>query len=167
MEKRITNKVSQYIEIFKTDIKNKLEDDKELNYDFKSDFLKFIYDYESLNLNKEDFVKRRRIKSMVPSYMRCMAKRANGEQCTRKKRDGTCYCGTHEKSRPHGEIDNDKEEVKYKKVEIWLQEINGILYYIDSNNNIYKTEDIISNQINPSIHAKYNIVDGNYVFVNN
>ena len=30
-----------------------------------------------------------------------------------------------------------------KRVEIWLQEINGIIYYIDSNMNIYNTEDIL------------------------
>ena len=30
---------------------------------------------------------------------------------------------------------------------VWPQEINGILYYIDNYNNVYKTEDIIANKI--------------------
>ena len=45
---------------------------------------------------------------------------------------------------------------------VWPQEINGILYYIDNNNNIYKSEEIISNKINPNVIAKYKEEDGVY-----
>ena len=47
---------------------------------------KFVYEYEKLKLTKEDFMKRKRVKNMVPIQQRCLAKRANGEQCTRKKK---------------------------------------------------------------------------------
>lgn len=47
---------------------------------------KFVYEYEKLKMTKDDFMKRKRVKNMVPSQQRCLAKRANGEQCTRKKR---------------------------------------------------------------------------------
>ena len=51
---------------------------------------------------------------------------------------------------------------------MWVQDINGIVYYIDNNNNIYKTEDILSNITNPAIIAKYKIDEnGNYIYVNN
>ena len=40
----------------------------------------------------------------VPSSERCMAKRANGEQCTRRKKQDSCYCGTHTKGTPHGTV---------------------------------------------------------------
>ena len=128
----------------------------------------FIYDYNNLTLDKDDFSKRKRIKSHVPHYLRCMAKRANGEQCTRKKKDDSCYCGTHDKNRPHGVVDKDDEnDVKLKKMEVRLQDINGILYYIDKFNNIYKTDDIIENKVNPSVIAKYRIDDeGKYVILN-
>ena len=54
--------------------------------------------------------------------------RANGEQCTRKKDDND-YCGTHDKNRPHGVIsDQIKTEEKLNKVEVFIQDINGILY---------------------------------------
>ena len=49
---------------------------------------KFVYEYEKLKMTKEDFMKRKRVKNMVPSQQRCLAKRANGEQCTRKKKRG-------------------------------------------------------------------------------
>ena len=158
MEKRISTKVNDYLDNFKLQIKTWVEEKNDVDFETKSDLLKFIYDFDSINLDKDDFIKRKRVKSIVPQYLRCMAKRANGEQCTRKKKDEACYCGTHDKNRPHGIIDkNDEDEQKLKKVEVWLQEINGILYYIDKDNNIYKTEDIISNKINPNIIAKFKL----------
>ena len=38
---------------------------------------------------------------------------------------------------------------------MWLQEIKGIKYYIDDNNNVYNNYDIINNVENPRIIAKY------------
>ena len=166
MEKRVLTKISEYQDRFKADIKSWLEENEDINFDSKSDLLKFIYDYNGLTLEKEDFSKRKRVKSFVPHYLRCNAKRANGEQCTRKKKDDSCYCGTHDKNRPHGVIENDGvEEVKLKKLAVWPQEINGILYYIDEYKNIYKTEDIISNKINPDVIARYSLNDGNYTIL--
>ena len=42
---------------------------------------------------------------------------------------------------------------KIKKV--WAQEIRGIIYYIDKNNNVYNPDDIMNNKTNPDIIAKY------------
>ena len=102
MEKRIGKKIDDHVGEFKGAIKNWIEEKDEIPHSVKSDFLKFIYDFDQLSLEKEDFMKRKRIKSIVPQYERCNAKRANGEQCTRKRKDGLCFCGTHEKGRPHG-----------------------------------------------------------------
>tara|TARA_Y100000389_G_scaffold204729_1_gene259260 strand:+ start:4668 stop:5177 length:510 start_codon:yes stop_codon:yes gene_type:complete len=165
MEKKISSKVDEYIQTFKKDIKGYLDKEQAISFNDKSNLLKFIYDYDNLSLEKDDFKKRKRIKSVVPLYLRCCAKRANGEQCTRKKKEECEYCGTHDKNRPHGEVsnnDNNNEETKYKKLEVQLQEINGIMYYIDKFNNVYKSRDILDNIINPNIHAKYSIVDGVY-----
>ena len=50
-----------------------------------------------------------------------------------------------------------------KKVEVWIQEIHGINYYIDSNNNVYRPEDIITNKESPSVIAKWKLdQDNNY-----
>ena len=85
MEKKISTKVDNYIQSFKKDIKVYLDNEDTLSFNEKSNFLKFIYDYDNLSLDKDDFKKRKRVKSVVPLYLRCCAKRANGEQCTRKK----------------------------------------------------------------------------------
>jgi hypothetical protein len=167
MEKRINCKVTDYIDNLKKNIKSYVETNENICFKEKSELLKFIYDFETLEINKQDFVKRKRSKSVVPFYNRCIAKKSCGEQCTRKKKTQSNYCGTHDKNRPHGELnDCEKEENILKKVEIWIQEINGISYYIDKNNNVYKTEDILCNSQSPSIIAKYGVENGVYKFVN-
>jgi hypothetical protein len=58
----------------------------------------------------------------------------------------TQFCGTHIKGQPYGiETKQDKTKQQMKKIEIWVQDIKGINYYIDSSNNVYKPEDIIAN----------------------
>ena len=60
------------------------------------------------------------------------------------------------KGTPHGIIDNQNEEkVNIQKVEVWAQDIQGIIYYIDNCNNVYQAEDIVINKMNPKIIAKY------------
>ena len=164
MEKRINEKVDTYITELKNNIKGWVEKNDTIDFESKSSLLKFVFDFENIQLTKDDFTKRKRIKSIVPQYLRCTAKRANGEQCTRKKKDDSCYCGTHDKNRPHGIIDfKQNQHVSLKKLEVWLQEINGILYYIDNYNNIYKTQDILTNIINPDVIGRYKIIDSVYI----
>jgi hypothetical protein len=53
-------------------------------------------------------------------------------------------------------VDNQEEnKVTTQKIEVWAQDIQGIVYYIDKTNNVYQAEDILSNKINPKIIAKY------------
>ena len=93
---------------------------------------------------------------MVPLFDRCCAKRASCEQCTRRKKNGSEYCGTHVKGTPHGIVQSQEESKNTtQKIEVYAKDIQGIVYYIDSNNNVYQTEDIIKNKINPKIIAKY------------
>jgi hypothetical protein len=156
MERRLNNKVENYIITFKDNIKEKvnqigLVDDTKIN-----SLLQYIYDYDRLSFNKDDFVKRKRVKNFVPIFDRCCAKRATNEQCTRRKKDGSEYCGTHMKGTPHGIIDTQNEEkVNIQKIEVWAQDIQGIIYYIDNFNNVYQAEDIVINKMNPKIIAKY------------
>jgi len=104
-------------------------------------------------------MKRKRVKSVVPMYERCSAKRANGEQCTRRKKDGETYCGTHIKGTPHSIMDESECETpttKNVKVDIWAQDIKGIIYYIDKAGNVYDTEDIMKIDKYPKrVIAKY------------
>jgi hypothetical protein len=169
MENRVAAKVNEYQTQFKLDIKKWVDalEGSEMELPVKSSLLKYIFDYEALKLESVDFARRTRIKSHVEHYLRCSALKAGGEQCTRRKKNDSCYCGTHDKSRPHGAIEKgDVVENKLTKINVWPQEIKGILYYIDNNNNIYKTEDIVSNKINPRVVAEYTIdATGGYVLL--
>ena len=100
--------------------------------------------------------KKRRNKVVVPDVERCMAKRANGERCTRRHRDDSHFCGTHNESRPHGDFKaNEDEAALTKKILIHTQEINGIIYYIDNSFNIYNTMDILKGSTSPAIVGTY------------
>jgi len=90
---------------------------------------------------------------------RCNAKRANGEQCTRKRRDDCEFCGTHYKGTPHGLINQADgaaaESQETVKLDVFAEEIGGIVYYIDKHRNVYKTDDVLQSKLNPSVIAKW------------
>jgi hypothetical protein len=156
MEKRLNKKIEEYVSEFKDDIREKADDLGLLKNEQVNQLLQYIYDYERLCFTKEDFQKRKRIKNHVPIYDRCCAKRATDEQCTRRRKEGSEYCGTHMKGTPHGIVDTSNEpKNNTQKVEVWVQEIQGIAYYIDKGGNVYQAEDIVSNTMNPKIIAKY------------
>ena len=156
MERRINKKIESYITDLKDSVRTKA-DQLGLATDPKlSQLVQYIYDYDRLVLGKEDFLKRKRVKNVVHLSDRCCAKRASGEQCTRRKKTECEYCGTHMKGTPHGICDNDDDDKPVgQKVEVWAQEIHGIIYYIDKTCNVYQVEDIIANKVNPKVIAKY------------
>lgn len=179
MERRITGKIDAYIIDFKNAVSLKIRElgttasaaaasDVSATDSIASitidqlckQLTNFVYEYDKLKLTKEDFMKRKRVKNTVPIQQRCLAKRANGEQCTRKKKEGCDYCGTHTKGIPCNimDVENDntvKPKFNQKNVNIWVQNIKGIEYFIDSSQNVYKHEDVINNSTNPRIIAKY------------
>jgi hypothetical protein len=156
MEKRLNKKAELYVTSFKDGIREK-SDLLGLNNDANvTMLLQYIYDYDRLAFTKDDFQKRKRVKNVVPIFDRCCAKRASNEQCTRRKKTGFEYCGTHTKGCPHGIVDDNADNKSTtQKIEVWVQDIQGIVYYVDKFNNVYQAEDIMSNKTNPKIIAKY------------
>jgi hypothetical protein len=156
MERRLNKKAEGYITTFKDSIREQASQIGLIKNEQTNQLLQYIYDYDRLSFVKEDFQKRKRVKNFVPIYDRCCARRATEEQCTRRRKDDSEYCGTHMKGTPHGIIDNQNEtKTTTQKIEVWAQDIQGIVYYIDKTNNVYDTADIIKNQLNPKIIAKY------------
>ena len=164
MERRLNKKIEGYVSTFKNHIKEKADNLGMTNDDSVNHLLQFIYDYDRLTLNKEDFLKRKRVKNIVPFCDRCSAKRATGEQCTRRKKDDESeYCGTHMKGTPHGIVELQTEaKLNTQKIEVWAQDIQGIVYYIDKFANVSQVEDIMFNKVNPKIIAKYVLENGQY-----
>ena len=169
MERRLNKKVIDYVCAFKDslveDVKSILSTPNISTMDMQQLITSKIYNYKSINIDKEDFAKRKRVKNVVPVFERCCAKRANGEQCTRRKKDDEMFCGTHVKGVPHGHMDEISSENVQKKVEVFVVEINGIAYYIDNVENVYSPEDVMSNKESPRIISKYTCSEGVYTLV--
>jgi hypothetical protein len=161
MEKKINARCDSYITTFKDEIRTKV-----IELDFEetvkpklNELLEFVYEYDRLAFNKDDLSKRKRIPNSIPNQNRCNAKRADNKQCTRKRKDGYEFCGTHSKGAPNGLVD-ETCGVCTKNLSVNAVEIMGIVYYIDKFNNVYKTEDILSNKVDPEIIAKCVNING-------
>jgi hypothetical protein len=155
MERRLNKKINDYIHEFKSELVGKIQSIPTPTQTDMTELINYIYQYTNFELNKDDFMKRKRIKSMVPVYERCCAKRASGEQCTRRKKNECQYCGTHSKGTPHGMMIDNEPVSTTKKIDVNAIDVKGIVYYLDDIGNVYDTEDIISNNNNPRIIAKY------------
>ena len=162
MEKRITSKTRIYVQNFKEQLKNKIVADGKMDNEYMNELVQYIYDYPQLVFLPQDFQKRKRVKNIVPYFERCCALRANGEQCTRRKKNHPKFCGTHVKGTPHGEITQTETPKTHTKKTCWAQEIKGIIYYIDEDCNVYDTDDILGEVMNPRVIAKYVKTGDNY-----
>tara|TARA_B100000927_G_scaffold126983_1_gene102414 strand:- start:6473 stop:6979 length:507 start_codon:yes stop_codon:yes gene_type:complete len=163
MEKQLNQKVSNFVNKFKEDVVNKIKSFDE-NKCSLAELIAFVYNKETITIEKQDLNKRKRIKNNVPFHERCNAIRANNEQCTRRKKDGEKFCGTHIKGRPHGEINEEKNDNQETcvKIQIWAEEISGIIHHLDDKNNVYDPQDIFQNKKNPKVIAHYTKEDGVY-----
>jgi hypothetical protein len=168
MEGRINKLIETYVCDFKKDIKNKCSELNIIQNNSIQELLTYIYDYNRLTVDKTDCSKRRRLKNSVPTYNRCCAIRAiDNTQCTRRRKEGSQFCGTHSKGTPNGIVTENNNEKSVEKIEIFGQEINGIYYYIDKNNNVYSMEDIMKNSKTPRVIAKCEKVLDEYRIINN
>jgi len=155
MEKRLNKKIEVYLSAYKADVKSKIV---ALNFEDNTkvvDLLDYVFDHPRLALDKDDFVKRKRVKNSIPELNRCVAKISNGEQCTRRRKTNCEFCGTHSKGIPHGSIqpDSNGESTITQSTNVFAEDIKGIVYYIDTSLNVFKTEDILQNKENPQIIA--------------
>ena len=169
MERNLNQKIASHISDLKSNITQWLDTNQLSVVDANgknrmNDLLRNISDFQTLELSKDDFKRRVRIKTIIPTYERCCALRLNGEQCTRKNKSGERFCGTHLKGLPYGQI-QDYPQMAQEKIEIQLEEICGIHQYIDLIGNVYSSEDILNNIPNPRVISRWKKVNGEYVIV--
>jgi hypothetical protein len=162
MDKRLNRQIETYLTKFKNAVKDQIVHMNLPDKDEANKLVSFVYNYDRLVLSKEDVSKRKRVKNAIPNTNRCHAKRATGEQCTRKQKDGSVFCGTHVKGTPHGVIETEQQDHDKIRVEVFAQEIHGIVYYLDKIGNVFCTEDILNNKLNPKIIAKYELKNNIY-----
>jgi len=156
MDQKLIQKASSNMSSFREDILRTLNQSASLEEAIES--------IERIPLpTLEDITKRKRSKNSVPTDERCSARRASGERCTRRKQEGSDCCGTHCKGIPHGVISDIEQVRPHTKVEVWAEDFNGIVHYIDAQGNVYKTEDVLKNKPNPTIYAKWTKESGVYM----
>ena len=154
MEKRINLIAQNYVSKLKSDTM-KYAKSLSVDRDEKVDaILQFVCDYGRLVVAPEDFAKRQRIRHVVSPELRCNGKRGAGNQCTRRKQEGKEYCGTHAKI--CHEVTTVLESSSSassltETLEVWTEEINGILYYVDKTGLIYDASDIVCNKPSPTV----------------
>ena len=170
MEQKLKLKLAEYLTEYKKNIHawitaNSSEMVNKQGSIQTNSFLEYMYDYPQMELSKNDFQKRTRTKNNIPNYERCCALRLNGERCTRKKKNKAEFCGTHLKGIPYGSIE-EKTSADTIKIEIWLEEINGIYQYIDKETNVYSTEDIVHAVKNPRVIASWGKNGNEYYIIN-
>ena len=158
MNKRIETIIQDYVSTFKTDILNIIIQDRNnvINSQETIDKLcELIKTYQDLTITESD-LKKKRSRNTIPACERCNALRANGDQCTRRKKNNSMFCGTHSKGTPNGIYNNtDKESDCYEKREIEVVEYKGIPYYSDKQNRIYSHHDILQKIDSPTIIGKF------------
>jgi hypothetical protein len=164
MDRKLNKVIADYVGDFKKDIKQKAIDLKFEEIEKIEGLVEFIFNYDRLILTKEDVSKRKRIKNSIPCTNRCNAKRANGEQCTRKQKENCIFCGTHVKGTPHGVVNSLQDDAANNIIvsEVFAQEIGGIVYYLDKHNNVFHTEDVLKGTENPKVIASYTNKNGVY-----
>lgn len=173
MEKHINKMISEYLYKMKQDIINMIQTN-EANPEM------YISTYPNLNLTSEDLIscKPIRVKNIVDPEHQCIAIKTTGTRCSRHKLDNFEYCGTHKKDENCNNIHNCKytpsiqskkkivssntktslnQNHSKKQLKISLENVNGIMYYIDNNNNVYDTEDIYMASIQNE--TRYNFID--------
>lgn len=158
MENKLNKKLVDFKEQFYTDIKKFCEITEDDSDNKQQQLCDYLDNYPWLEFNKTDFYKKSRSKNTVSTEDRCLAIRANSTQCTRRKKSGSCFCGTHVKGTPYGTIPEKSvgsEQKQEKQLHIFSEEISGINYYLDDFGNIYKTEDVLNQTSSPKIIGKY------------
>lgn len=150
MDKRVNQLIENYQCTFRERVRQKALELRDAPNALHT-LSEFVINYEPLVLQKEAFASARSSsKKCIDGNHQCVAKRANGEQCTRRRQSNSNFCGTHKKNAPHGTVSNPES-----RIEVWSEEINGIVYYIDAFGNVYSMEDIMQKKENPSIVSKY------------
>jgi hypothetical protein len=160
MEKKINKIFEDYIVQFKDDLKKKI-----IELDFATNekvnaLLEYLNEYEKIVIKKEDFVKQSVPQPTISALNQCNGLLQNNKQCSRRKLVDSNYCGTHCKHLPYGSL--SVETVVDTKVTVFEISIQGIIYYIDEFNNVYKTEDILNGVKTPAVVAKAVCMDNVY-----
>lgn len=123
--------------------------DISIKYSISKDELYIDYLNSDILKNPSYLKKTRKKKNLTTNTQcLCMARKQDGNQCTRRRKDNLEFCGKHINNRKYGRIDDhsnivDKLAEDDNYIMTWVEEFNGKEYLVDSNDIIY-TKDVSS-----------------------
>lgn len=123
----------------------------EISNEYAIDKNKLLTKYVgNTSLNNISIKKKKKKNKLEPECL-CMARKQDGNQCTRRRKDNFEYCGKHIKNRRFGRIDEhsnniDKLAENDNYIMTWVEMFEGDEYLVDSNNVVY-SRDITSPKI--------------------
>ena len=123
----------------------------EISNEYSLDKNKLLNKYlDSVSLNNVSIKKKKKKNKLEPDCL-CMARKQDGNQCTRRRKGPDEYCGKHIKNRRFGRIDEhsnniDKLAENDNYIMTWVEMFEGDEYLVDSNNVVY-SRDITSPKI--------------------
>ena len=118
------------------------------------EIIKYISEQSIFNLQNDGLKKTHRTKKTITTDEQCKATRIDGNRCTRKKRNGLHYCGTHLNCTSYTEFNTIEITRPTIDKSVSAIDIQGIIYYIDLDLNVYNTEDVMNEILDPSIIGK-------------
>ena len=110
----------------------------EYNLDKEKLISKYIGDVSDISEILDDKKKKRKKNKVLNSEELCMAKKADNNQCTRRRKPNCDYCGKHQNNLKFGRIDDEEKfNDNSKYIRTLHERIGGEDYLIDDNNILY------------------------------
>ena len=92
VETRLNARISEYFDTMKKGFEDVIE--RVDNSNDQTMLKEFMNSIKPFSITQDDLLKRKRVKNIVPYFDRCLGKKSNGTQCTRRRKDGSELCGT-------------------------------------------------------------------------
>ena len=171
LEESINQTIFKYMDEFKRHLLTQLSELKNgatspTEFENMENMQKFICGYKTLCISIDPKNLQRTSKSHLKknaiNLKKCWAKLESGCQCNRKHYSTNNFCKDHMNNTSFGCITDTEKQTTANKNEkkiilpLEIQDINGILYFKDDDQNIYDTESILSQQLRPLIIGNVN-----------
>ncbi len=140
--------ISKYLVHLYNEQTKTILDDISKTYNIPKETLYNKYINNDILKDSHSLKKKRKKIGFEESGCLCMARKQDGNQCTRRRKDSNDYCGKHINNRKYGRIDDhsnivDKLAEDDNYIMTWIEKFNGEEFLVDSNNIIY-TKDVSS-----------------------
>ena len=127
-----------------------------------SEIMNYISEQSIFNIQNDVSKKTHRTRKTISISEQCNATRIDGNRCTRRKRTDLHYCGTHLNCTSYTEFNTMEPIRPIIDKSVSAIDIQGIIYYIDLDLNVYNTEDVLNDVVDPSIIGKASKNNGIY-----